>query len=222
MKELVLKMYDSRLSSRIEIDALDLVIDACFNQEHEGMWHLVAYLSRKLSPVEQNYDVHDKELLAIVVSLESWRVYTKESPKLTILTDHKNLVHFTTIKQLNRRQVRWLERLEQYKFKIQYILGKNNGRADALSKRSDHMETKESFNHNILKVNNDESLSINKHELNATLRILRDKTEEFPIEKGKLQISTDKIDECIKEHHDESLQGHLGVTKTLQLLRQNC
>jgi hypothetical protein len=77
------------------------------------------------------------------------------------------------------------------------------------------METKESFNHSILKVNNDESLSINRHELNATLRILRDKLEEFLIKKGKLQIPINKIDECIKEHHDESLQGHLGVTKTL-------
>jgi len=77
------------------------------------------------------------------------------------------------------------------------------------------MKTKKSFNHSILKVNKDESLLANKHELNATLRILRDDTEEFPIEKGKLQISIDKIDECIKEHHDGPLQGHLGVTKTL-------
>jgi len=77
------------------------------------------------------------------------------------------------------------------------------------------MKTKKSFNHSILKVNNDESLSINKHELNATLRILRDESKEFLIEKRKLQILINKIDECIKEHHDESLQGHLGVTKTL-------
>jgi len=84
------------------------------------------------------------------------------------------------------------------------------------------MKTKKSFNHSILKVNNDESLLINKHELNATLRILRDESEEFLIKKRKLQISINKIDECIKEHHDKSLQRHLGVTKTLQLLRQHC
>jgi hypothetical protein len=77
------------------------------------------------------------------------------------------------------------------------------------------MKTKESFNHSILRVNNNESLLANKHELNAILRILRDDTKEFPIKKEKLQIPIDKIDECIKEHHDESLQGHLGVTKTL-------
>ncbi len=168
----------------MEIDALDLAIDACFSQSYEGMWHPVAYYSRKLSPAKQNYDIHDKELLAIVAALEAWRVYIEGAPGLN-------------------------------KFKILYTLGKENGRADALSRRSDHMETKESFNHSILKVNNDESLSTNKHELNATLRILRDESKEFSIEKGKLQISTNKIDECIKEHHDESLQGHLGVTKTL-------
>jgi len=77
------------------------------------------------------------------------------------------------------------------------------------------MKTKKSFNHSILKVNNDELLLVNKHELNATLRILRDDTKEFPIKKEKLQIFIDKIDECIKEHHDESLQEHSRVTKTL-------
>ncbi len=77
------------------------------------------------------------------------------------------------------------------------------------------METKKSFNYNILRVNNDESLLVNKYKLNATLRILRDNIEEFPIKKEKLQISIDKIDECIREHHDESLQKHLRVTKIL-------
>jgi hypothetical protein len=84
------------------------------------------------------------------------------------------------------------------------------------------METKKSFNHSILKINNDESLSTNRHELNAILRILRDESEKFLIEKRKLQILINKVDKCIKEHHDKSLQGHLGVTKTLQLLRQHC
>ena len=52
LKKPILKMYDLRLSSKIEIDALDLAIDACFSQEHEGMWHSMAYLLRKLSSIE--------------------------------------------------------------------------------------------------------------------------------------------------------------------------
>jgi hypothetical protein len=59
-------MYDLRLLNKIEIDASNLAIDACFNQEHENMWHSITYLSRKLLSIEQNYDIHDKELLAIV------------------------------------------------------------------------------------------------------------------------------------------------------------
>ncbi len=78
------------------------------------------------------------------------------------------------------------------------------------------------FNYSILKINKNELLSANKHELNTTLRILRDNTEEFSIEKEKLQISTDKIDKCIKEHYNGLLQEHLEVTKTLQFLRQYC
>ncbi len=96
-----------------------------------------------------------------------------------------------------------------------YILEKENDKANALSKRSDHIKTKKSFNHSILKINDDESLSINKHKLNATLRILRNKSKKFLIKKRKLQILINKIDECIKEHHDELLQEHLEVIKTL-------
>ena len=110
--------------------------------------------------------------------------------------------------------MRWLERLEQYKFKIQYILNKDNDKVDALNKRNNYIKTK-LFNYSILKVNKNESLSINKYELNAILRILKDDKKEFLIKKEKLQISIDKIDECIKKYYDKSLQRHLRVTKIL-------
>ena len=84
------------------------------------------------------------------------------------------------------------------------------------------MNSKKVFNHNILKVNNDEILFANRHEVNITFKIMRDDQEQFSIVYGKLQISKNKIDEYIKEHHDESLQKHFDVTKIIQLLRQNC
>jgi len=64
-------MFDFKKLGRMEINASNLVIDACFNQLYEGMWHPMAYYSRKLSPAEQNYDIHDKKLLAIVVALKA-------------------------------------------------------------------------------------------------------------------------------------------------------
>jgi hypothetical protein len=64
-------MFDSKKLGRMKIDALDLAIDACFSQLYEGMWHPVAYYSRKLLSTKQNYDIHDKKLLAIVAALEA-------------------------------------------------------------------------------------------------------------------------------------------------------
>ena len=54
-----------------------------------------------MSQAEQNYDIHDKELLAVVNALEHWRVYAESSSKLTIFMDHKNLTTFTMMKKLN-------------------------------------------------------------------------------------------------------------------------
>ena len=84
------------------------------------------------------------------------------------------------------------------------------------------MNSKKIFNHNIFKINNDETLFANRHEINMTLKIMRDDQKQFSIVHEKLQISKDKIDEYIKEHHDESLQEHFDVIKIIQLLRQNC
>ena len=75
---------------------------------------------------EQNYNIHDKELLAIVLVFAQWRVYIKGASNIEVLIDYKNLIYFIITKQLNRRQVRWSELLKQYKFKITYSPGKNN------------------------------------------------------------------------------------------------
>ena len=108
---------------------------------------------------------------------------------------------------MNRRQIRWLKLLEQYKFKIQYISKKENDRVNALSRRTNYMKSKEIFNHNILKINNDEILFANCHEINMTLKIMRDDKEQFSIVHEKLQISKNKIDEYIKKHHDEFVKS---------------
>ena len=57
----------------------------------------------------------------------------------------------------------------------------NNNRANILSRRSNHIKIKKIFKHSILRVNNDESLSVNKHELNIMLRIIRDNKKEYSV-----------------------------------------
>ena len=63
-------MFNSKKAIRIETNASNLIINACLNQENEDKQHLVTYFSRKLSSTKQNYDIHDKELLAIIIFLK--------------------------------------------------------------------------------------------------------------------------------------------------------
>lgn len=137
IKEPVLIPFTSGEPLSIETDASDLALGAAILQEKDRKWHPIAYHSGKFSRAEERYDIHDKGLMAIVDALEHWRIYAEGCSELTIFTDHKNLTYFTTTKQLNRRQVRWSELLGQYKFRIAYTPGKDNGRADALSRRHD-------------------------------------------------------------------------------------
>jgi hypothetical protein len=95
----------------------------------------LGYFSRKLKDAELNYDIHNKELLAIVDGLNKWGTYCKRmGHTITILSDHKNLEYWQTKKDLNLRQARWGEQLVNYDFTITYQPGKLTGKPDILSR----------------------------------------------------------------------------------------
>jgi hypothetical protein len=97
----------------------------------------LGYFLRKLKVAELNYDIHDKELLAIVDGLNKWGTYCKSmGHTITILSDHKNLEYWQTKNDLNLRQARWQEQLANYDFTITYRLGKLAGKPDILSRES--------------------------------------------------------------------------------------
>ena len=73
----------------------------------DGLWRLVAFLSKSLNETERNYKIHDKEMLAIIRGLESWRhLLEKAQFKFEIWTDYKNLKYFIKAQKLNWRQAR--------------------------------------------------------------------------------------------------------------------
>ena len=161
-------------SFRIGTNAFDLIIGAFLSQQDDqGKWHSMAFHSRKLSSTKQNYDVVNKELLTIIVALNHWKTYAKGAIQLDIYIDHKNLVDFITIKVLQRRQVRWWKKLRSYKFKIHYVNEKENELTNNLSRRCNYMKSKEVFNHNILKINENETLFTNHQEIATTMRIIK-------------------------------------------------
>ena len=94
---------------------------------------------KSLNAVERNYEIHDKEMLAIMRALEEWRHFLEGAMhKVEIWTDHKNLEYFMTAKKLNRRQARWSLYLSRFDFIMHHRPGTSMGKCDALSRRADH------------------------------------------------------------------------------------
>jgi transposase InsO family protein len=136
----ILKAPEDSKTFRLEADSSDVATGAVLSQQSDdGKWHPVAFYSKSLNPTERNYEIYDKELLAIVRAIEEWR-YLLEGTQLPfeVWSDHKNLQYFRTAQKLNRRQARWSLYLSQFNYRLHHRPGRSMGRADALSRRADH------------------------------------------------------------------------------------
>ena len=96
---------------------------------------VVAYGSRQLKNHERSYPTHDMELAFIVFALKIWHHYLYDE-KFKVFSDHKSLKYIFTQRDLNMRQHRWMEYLEDYDFTLHYHHSKENVVADALSRKS--------------------------------------------------------------------------------------
>jgi hypothetical protein len=107
-KEPVLVSFNPAQPIIFETDISDYSISTCLNQKsNQGKQYTVAYYSRKITPAELNYNIYNKELLAIVETASYWRYYLEGARyTVSVFTDYKNLIYFTTTKQLTQRQVR--------------------------------------------------------------------------------------------------------------------
>lgn len=133
----VLTLPDPKQQFVVEVDASDLGAGAVLSQRPGGdnKLHPCAFLSRRFSPAERNYDVGDRELLAIKLALEEWRHWLEgtELPFL-VWTDHKNIEYIKTAKRLNPRQARWALFFSRFNFTLSYRPGSKNLKPDALSR----------------------------------------------------------------------------------------
>jgi len=125
----------------IEANSFDFAFRAVLSQQLPGeeKWHPVAFYSKSLSPVERNYEIHDKEMLAIICVLEEWRHFLEGAQHLVaIWMDHQNLEYFMTAKKLNRCQAHWSLYLAHFDFKLIHHPGRSMGKPDVLLQRPDH------------------------------------------------------------------------------------
>ena len=141
--EPLLRHFNPELPIQLHTDSSGFAICGIISQLSDDRWHPVAYWSRKCTPAECNYDIHDREMLAIISAMKNWRHYLEGARHpVRILTDHKNLEIFMSTKILNRRQARWAELLADYDFVFEHIPGKKNP-ADGPSRRPDYAENAE-------------------------------------------------------------------------------
>ena len=134
-EEPVLIMPDHSKPFQIEADASKYASGAVLTQcDVNGDRHPMAFISKTFSATERNYEIYDRELLAIVRALEEWRHYIQGSPHTTmILSNHKNLTYYQEVRKLNRRQARWSLYLSEFDIKLIHTLGMKMVLSDALS-----------------------------------------------------------------------------------------
>jgi len=186
----------------LKTDTLNFAVGTCLYQIEDEQQRLIAYQSRKLSEPEKRYEVHDKELLAIVKALQDWRPYLAETEKpIQIYTNHKNLRNFAITKQLNWWQVCWAEQLADYEFQIHYKKSNENNEADALSRQSNHEEVK--------KIHTEILSEDDKKILTKGLAAMY---------KVKQALLTDE--ELIQVCHDSRVNEHLKVKRIKNLIQR--
>ncbi|KAI0994621.1 hypothetical protein K3495_g13560 [Podosphaera aphanis] len=213
-----------------------------------GILQPVAYFSKKHSPAECNYEIYDKELLAIIRAFEEWRPELEGAAHpIAVISDHKNLEYFMSTKQLSRRQARWAEYLSRFNFVIKYRPGKQGGKPDALTRRSEdlpkegddrklHQTTHAVVNSGISK-NELESLFVDGYNVDPfpekILQLLRRgdqyskeislaECEEIDMKltyRGKTYVPDhDPLKlQILKLYHDDPSAGHPGREKTFEL-----
>ncbi len=121
----------------VEVDFSTTGVGAILSQQqgNPSRLHPCAFFSRKLSLAERNYDIGNRELLAIKLALGEWRHWLEGAKHpFTVLTDHKNLQYLREAKRLNPRQACWGLFVTRFNCKITYHPGPKNIKADALSR----------------------------------------------------------------------------------------
>ena len=201
---------------RVEADASDFATGGVLLMKCEDKkWRPVAYISKSLNEAERNYEIHDKEMLAIIRCLEAWRHFLEGAKsRFEIWTDHKNLEYFMKAQKLNRRQARWLLYLSRFDFALKHVAGKSMGRADSLSRRVDWAEGVEKNNENQVMVK-EEWLEVRamerliegpEKEIVKRIKETRDKDEEVikvVEEMKKAGVKTLRDEEC----YESKLKG---------------
>jgi hypothetical protein len=242
----VLVLPDESKPYVVTTDASGFAIGATLAQDHGEGLQPIAFISHKMLPAEKNYPVHEQELLAVIHALKEWRHYL-HGRKFKVITDHQSLRYLSTQPHLSPRQVRWSEFLQQFDYEMEYRQGKLNVVADALSRRTDLQLDPRGGNSSVpahttqLQLSSiSEAVVTVSNELESKVKAAYENDERcrnillnprqyhthFTVRDGlihcnqQLYIPNDAAikTQLLREVHDIPIGGHVGVTKTIDLL----
>ncbi|KAL2093003.1 hypothetical protein ACEWY4_010315 [Coilia grayii] len=220
----ILQVPDPELQFVVEVDASDVGAGAVLSQkrQEDNKLHPCAYFSRRLSPAERNYDIGDRELLAIKLALEEWRHWLEgTSVPFIVLTDHKNLEYIRSAKRLNPRQARWSLFFSRFNFSLSYRPGSRNVKPDVLS----HLFQKEDDNLQgpVPILSGSRMVAAITCDVERQVsRALRDQPGPSACPDGKLLVPDALRSQVLQWGHDSLLACHPGVTRTSQLIARRC
>ncbi|SJL15225.1 uncharacterized protein ARMOST_18711 [Armillaria ostoyae] len=244
-EDVILAIPNATRRFRVEADASNGAIGAVLSQEQDGRWRPVAFMSKALTATERNYEIYDKELLAIMLALSEWRHYLMGALKdVEIWTDHQNLQYFRKPQKLNRRQARWVTELAEYHFVLKHKPGTTNVKADLLSRRSDH-DQGEDDNGDITVLSPEHFRAMIMPTLSETHERVRTATRQKELwdkgiaaslehergitEKDGILYYNNRVyvprhsslrGEIIAQSHDHITAGHPGIAKTRELVQR--
>uniref|UniRef100_A0A0W0FX52 Putative reverse transcriptase-rnase h-integrase n=1 Tax=Moniliophthora roreri TaxID=221103 RepID=A0A0W0FX52_MONRR len=148
LQQLILQMPDNTKPFVIEADTSKWAMGAVLKQQGtDGDLHPCSYISHAFTPTEKNYEIYNRELMAIINALKTWEHYLLGGTHLvTVLSDHKSLTYFQTAQKLNRRQARWSLYLTQFDLHLIHMPGMKMVQADALSRQLDLIDREDDEN----------------------------------------------------------------------------
>ncbi len=205
----------------VEVDASDVGVGAILSQRSplDNKVHPCAFYSHRLSSAEHNYDVGNRELLAIRLALGEWRHWLEgASVPFIVWTDHQNLEYIRSAKRLNARQARWALFFGRFDFTISFRPGSKNLKPDALSRQFGSSEVSPTTE-NILPqrfVVGAASWGVEQ----AVKRALLQVTRPARAPEGTLCVPEVVRSTVLRWGHSSKLMAHPGVRGTLAAISQ--
>ena len=137
----ILRHFDQTYDFILEIDSFNYVNDEVLSQyDDEDVLHSIVFYSKNMFSAECNYEIYDKKLLIIIWAFKHWRLELKLiNISIKMFINHQALISLMKDKKLSQWQMRWVQKLADFNFKIMYQSDKQNIKINALTHWADFM-----------------------------------------------------------------------------------